>query len=254
MKTSALLLSGLCLILVACENDGLDEAANHNERNSSDIGRVTKSSAAANSSIAQSTTHPDDEVNQTEITDPIELLYISVRQEQLDLDGIEHRLLEIQPNGGMWKNFAEMHGEHTQSFVESSGFGLSRTIHMPMPPNKCVALDDADYKRTGMQLVGLLLSDEPVAYRTPTERFKSFIYKDKEKEKRELSEFERQAIDQLRDGEEVVFSDPGKHRIAVGALRADASCIKCHNEAKEGDLLGAFTYALARYGEPYNVQ
>ena len=32
----------------------------------------------------------------------------------------------------------------------------------------------------------------------------------------------------------------------MGALRGDGTCLKCHKTAKEGELLGAFTYRLRR--------
>jgi hypothetical protein len=62
---------------------------------------------------------------------------------------------------------------------------------------------------------------------------------------RELSGFERKALQTLNDGEELAV-DARLNRIhLLGAVRATKQCIECH-EVNRGDLLGAFSYELRR--------
>jgi hypothetical protein len=59
---------------------------------------------------------------------------------------------------------------------------------------------------------------------------------------RELDSFEAKALEQLRAGHALVWKDQGASFRAVGAIRMQASCTRCHEDKKIGDLLGAFTY------------
>lgn len=61
---------------------------------------------------------------------------------------------------------------------------------------------------------------------------------------RELDSFERLALQQLRAGHEMVKMEGEATMRAMGAIRAQATCLKCHDENKPGDLLGAFTYVF----------
>ena len=61
--------------------------------------------------------------------------------------------------------------------------------------------------------------------------------------RRPLDEFERLGLDAVRRGEELVWTREAPTRM-FGAIRAKADCLHCHANAKEGDLLGAFTYYL----------
>ncbi|MDB6075177.1 MAG: hypothetical protein JWO89_2817 [Verrucomicrobiaceae bacterium] len=54
--------------------------------------------------------------------------------------------------------------------------------------------------------------------------------------------FEDAAIKQLKAGHALVTYTEGHVIRAVGAIRASESCLRCHDQNKAGDLLGAFTY------------
>jgi hypothetical protein len=58
--------------------------------------------------------------------------------------------------------------------------------------------------------------------------------------------FEAYAISLLKKGEALVRWERADFMRAVGAIRAAASCLKCHEDAKEGDVLGAFTYEFGK--------
>ncbi len=61
--------------------------------------------------------------------------------------------------------------------------------------------------------------------------------------RRPLDEFERLGLNAVRSGEELVWTREAPTRM-FGAIRAKVGCLDCHAHAKEGDLLGAFTYYL----------
>ena len=62
---------------------------------------------------------------------------------------------------------------------------------------------------------------------------------------RPVDEFEQQALQQLRDGEEIVIEQQLNTIRMVGAVRAAKQCLDCHS-VRRGQLLGAFSYLLDR--------
>ncbi len=62
---------------------------------------------------------------------------------------------------------------------------------------------------------------------------------------RPLSEFEGRGLGALRAGEDVMTEATTNHIRMLGALRASAQCLDCH-QVRRGDLLGAFSYDLQR--------
>jgi hypothetical protein len=95
-----------------------------------------------------------------------------------------------------------------------------------------------------LELVSLLLHDEPVVYisdhlpemdkmhNTPT---------------RPLDRFERFALDELGWGEDLFIAEAGDRLRMLGAIRAARQCVACHGGGR-GDLLGAFSYTLGADG------
>ena len=63
--------------------------------------------------------------------------------------------------------------------------------------------------------------------------------------RRPLDAFESSALEAVQKGENLVYSPVVPTRM-FGTLRADGSCIRCHEDKREGDLLGAFTYWLTK--------
>ncbi len=66
---------------------------------------------------------------------------------------------------------------------------------------------------------------------------------------REPSAFEAAALGSLAEGEEIVYLQRGHCVLAMGALRAQANCTKCH-EVRRGALLGAFSYEFLGNATP----
>jgi hypothetical protein len=71
--------------------------------------------------------------------------------------------------------------------------------------------------------------------------------------RRLLDEFERLGLDAVRRGEELVWPREAPTRM-FGAIRAKANCLHCHANAKEGDLLAAFTYYLKVPVDQLNIR
>jgi hypothetical protein len=88
---------------------------------------------------------------------------------------------------------------------------------------------------------------KPFVYATPhLDAMKMTINK---AEHRPLKEVEAKALAQLRAGRESVLAGDSDHPTLVGAVRATADCLKCH-DAKQGELLGAFSYPLVPVEAP----
>ncbi len=62
---------------------------------------------------------------------------------------------------------------------------------------------------------------------------------------RALDEFENGVLAKLWTDEDVVVKQDGDHYRMLGSLRAGKQCLDCHS-AQRGELLGAFSYAIAQ--------
>lgn len=93
-----------------------------------------------------------------------------------------------------------------------------------------------------VDLMGLLLHDEPVAYvsaRLP--RMEEL----REAPTRSLDGFEAAGLEELRRGEDLVVGGTPTGMRMLGAIRSAKQCVQCHG-SERGDLLGAFSYTLQR--------
>jgi hypothetical protein len=156
------------------------------------------------------------------------------------------RAIPVPP---VWQCDEEMHEYYIRRFESAEGFGLSR---MPQPPmldrTGILHLAGQRYSIERLELVGLQTGPEPVVY-VPLRH--NLPFKRTDFQSRQLSSFERRALDVLRLGQTVERSrgvDPDTVEI-MGALRGDGSCLKCHRDVKEGELLGAFSYRLRRIAD-----
>ncbi|MBI3821095.1 MAG: hypothetical protein HY289_00270 [Planctomycetes bacterium] len=101
-----------------------------------------------------------------------------------------------------------------------------------------------------LDLVGLVVHDEPVVYVSELETKKNGpmpkfdMTNLKENKKRDLDLFEAEGLEELRNGKPLyIRSKEGIVRV-LGPINAGKACLKCHHESKEGDMLGAFSYTL----------
>jgi len=93
-----------------------------------------------------------------------------------------------------------------------------------------------------LELVSLLKHEKPAVYVSRSLPRMEELHKVKT---RSLSRFEQTALEQLRDGEDVVMKASLNRIEMIGSLRATKQCQQCH-DVKSGALLGAFSYELLR--------
>lgn len=121
-------------------------------------------------------------------------------------------------------------------FTTASGFGFVRM--WVFPNSRGIATGAKGIDRA--ELVSLLKEEQPAAYvldemATPP--------KARVARRRRLDEFEERGLQAIRRGAALVWSPEAPNRM-FGAVRARQACIDCHSGAREGDLLGAFSYFL----------
>lgn len=98
------------------------------------------------------------------------------------------------------------------------------------------------WEAKSIDLVGLIKHEMPVVYVSDLtaaagEQRKGLRIRD-------LDDFELAGLDAFREGKNLhARSRQGVIRL-LGSVRADATCLKCHEDKKQGDLLGAFSYVL----------
>ena len=122
------------------------------------------------------------------------------------------------------------------SFTTASGFGFVRM----MVVTNFRGIETGAKEIDRVELVSLLKEEQPAAYvldemATPPRA--------RAARRRRLDEFEERGLEAVRGGADLVWAPEAPKRM-FGAIRAWKDCIDCHPGAREGDLLGAFTYFL----------
>jgi hypothetical protein len=99
------------------------------------------------------------------------------------------------------------------------------------------------WEAKNVDLVGLLLHPEPVVY--PSEKIPEGKKAHGETaETRPLDGFEVMGLDALNNGKDLFALERDGVVRMLGAVRANKTCLKCHDDKKDGDLLGAFSYTV----------
>lgn len=162
-----------------------------------------------------------------------------------------------------WTSDKKMHEFFTGQFIQSVNFGVGRMIEPTMAINHLMCLIPEDetpvntapsakstttppaqaYGLDELELIGVARHSTPVAFIIRDHRNHAATLAT-----RELTDFEKQSLDEFRGGKDVVVQSSRRGRIAVGALRAQQSCIECHESFKVGDVLGALEYHLSPVG------
>jgi hypothetical protein len=93
-----------------------------------------------------------------------------------------------------------------------------------------------------LDLVGLVVHDEPVAYVSDHLPRMDEL---REAPTRPLNPFEATGLLVLRRGEDLFVRDTADSIQVLGAIRSAKQCVSCHG-GQRGDLLGAFSYTFAR--------
>jgi hypothetical protein len=128
------------------------------------------------------------------------------------------------------------HRHSIDLFTTASGFGFVRMQSI----RNSRGIETGAKEIDRVELVSLLKDEQPAAYvldgmATPPRA--------RVARRRGLDEFEERGLRAVRDGADLVRSPEAPLRM-FGAIRARHECLDCHPGAREGDLLGAFTYFL----------
>jgi hypothetical protein len=137
-----------------------------------------------------------------------------------------------------------MHAEYTARFESSRGFGLTRMVSGTMLDRSGILdLGQAKYSIASLELVGLMRSDTPVVYNA---LFHDQPLDSMREKTRDVTDFERTALASFRAGDDMAMAPVDNAGVlrCMGPLRAKADCVQCHQNKKNGDLLGAFSYTL----------
>jgi hypothetical protein len=154
---------------------------------------------------------------------------------------LETDLSVVAPEG-----LARMHEESFLDFVHPKGFGFikDRRHVAGFQPHQFSRVPGPFERWTvqSIDLVSLLLHDEPVAYVTDHLPRMDQL---RGAPTRPLDELEIKGIESLRRGEDLAIGETANGKRMLGALRNIRQCVFCHG-GERGDLLGAFSYSLGR--------
>lgn len=101
-----------------------------------------------------------------------------------------------------------------------------------------------EWKINRVELVSLLLSEEPLVYVADNGELPT-MENVADRETRELSEFEARGLKSLADGRDTFISASINRIEMMGAIRAADNCLQCHT-GERGKILGAFSYEILR--------
>jgi hypothetical protein len=92
-----------------------------------------------------------------------------------------------------------------------------------------------------LDLVGLIMHETPTVY--ISEKLPNM--KDlANRPTREMDVFEMEGLEELMAGKDMYIRAKDDTIRVLGPVRASKACTKCHSDAKDGDMLGAFSYTL----------
>lgn len=137
-----------------------------------------------------------------------------------------------------------MHRNGIKSFANPNGFGYVKDRnHVAMGEKhrfqeQPKAAPGFSLRR--VELMGLLLFDEPVVYVSANLPRMEELRK---APTRGLDSFENKALAHMQKGSDMLAGTTPEGVRMVGAIRSAKTCVKCHG-GQEGDLLGAFSYVL----------
>lgn len=136
---------------------------------------------------------------------------------------------------------------HMSSFLDFTypqafGFFKDRRHVAGFRPHQFSAVPNTEkeWKITTLELVGLVVHDQPVAYVSELLPRMDLL---KSAPVRPLDIFESQGLETLRGGDTLYIRQQGASVRMLGAIRAAKQCTSCH-DCERGALLGAFSYVL----------
>jgi hypothetical protein len=142
------------------------------------------------------------------------------------------------------KGLKTMHVNSVVDFANPTGFGLitDRRHVAGFDSHAFSRLPEpsAPWHVETVDLVGLLLHAEPVAYVSADLPRMDELRK---APTRPLDAFEVAGLERLQAGDDLVLAEVDSRQRMLGSLRSARQCVQCHG-GERGDLLGAFSYTL----------
>jgi hypothetical protein len=159
--------------------------------------------------------------------------------------------LEMRPlrpdEGNAEKPLWGMHEQSVSDFVNAQGFGFFKDRrHVAGFQGHQFSKVPSSFDPWTLQtldLVGLVVHAEPTAYVSANLPRMDEL---REAPTRPLNHFEATGLAELRRGEDLFVREVEGRLRVLGAVRATEKCLTCHG-GQRGDLLGAFSYVLARH-------
>ena len=153
-------------------------------------------------------------------------------------------------------DFSELHFASENDFLNPNMFGFvakaqpeevhaagfePHAFHDGLAVEKTAELESLQLKK--LELISLLKFDKPKAY-VLDHLPRMDQLSEEDIATRDLTDFELNALDQLRSEENVVIEQNDGVILMMGALRAGTHCLDCHSGSR-GKLLGAFSYEFS---------
>lgn len=155
------------------------------------------------------------------------------------------RELGKEPGGSDLTTLFGLHRDGFLDFINYDGFGYyknrSNVAGFQDHGLRKVPAEEG-WKVKRVDLVGLLLRDQPVVYLTDG---LPRMNRARKAPTRSLDDFEELGLKALGKGEHLFVRETPDGGRMLGALRAISQCVECH-DCQHGDLLGAFSYLLVR--------
>ncbi|MCM8527098.1 MAG: DUF3365 domain-containing protein [Lentisphaeraceae bacterium] len=147
-------------------------------------------------------------------------------------------------------NLSAFHDYHVGEFVKAEGFGQRRVIIMPKQID--LVVDGDKYKLRDMKLLSVTDRKKAVVWEFPKRKggFSKWTSLSRERiengqmDKRKAVPKELKDLEKLKKGEEWIVAKDQRHLKIAAPLIGQAACIRCHEDYKEGDFMGAFIYSL----------
>jgi hypothetical protein len=153
---------------------------------------------------------------------------------------------EIQSSGSLDEKLVLLHRRGVLDFVNPQGFGYvkSKSQVSGYRPHRFreVPAITRDWSAQSVELVGVLVHDEPAVYLS--EHLPRMDQLNKART-RPLDAFETEGLAALEKGEDLFVRGTYDTARMMGAIRNARQCVECHGGSR-GDLLGAFSYRLKK--------
>lgn len=164
-----------------------------------------------------------------------------VKREWKKPDWTSEELAKVQTEIKGTKDIPLIHKLNVNFFLQSNSTDeklpkLPGISNSPANPKK-----EQMWEIKSIDLIGLVMHESPTVY--ISEKLPNM--KDlANRPTREMDVFEMEGLEELMSGKEMYIREKNDTIRVLGPVRASNACLKCHTDAKDGAMLGAFSYTL----------